>query len=104
MCCRVPLPGTLVRMPRAFGEFFVSQTLTVAQKGRPSPASERFECAEAVAKLPPAPWLARSATFGSSATTTPVGSFGGASAPGGSRKPADAAGAARRDAAQAIRT
>ena len=50
MCCRVPLPGTLVRMPSAFGEFLVSQTLTVAQNGRSSPAQHRFECAEAVVR------------------------------------------------------
>jgi hypothetical protein len=29
-----PLPGTLARMPSAFGEVAVSQMLTVAQKGR----------------------------------------------------------------------
>ena len=29
-----PLPGTLVRTPSAFGDFAVSQTFTVAQKGR----------------------------------------------------------------------
>src|SRR3954447_11329550 len=104
MCCRVPLPGTLVRMPSAFGEFLVSQTLTVAQNGLSSPASDRFECAEAVAKPPAAPWPAFTASLGFSATTTPEGSCGAASAPGGSRKPAEAVGAARRDAAQAIRT
>src|SRR5215212_6804284 len=103
MRCRVPLPGTLVRMPSAFGESFVSQTLTVAQNGWP-PASERFECADAATRSPAAPCPAATLSLGFSATTTPEGRSGLAPAPGGRRKLAAALGAAMRDAAQAIRT
>ena len=56
---REPLPGTLVRTPSAFGDFAVSQTFTVAQKGRwRFPASERFgfERAEAARQATRLPW------------------------------------------------
>src|ERR671924_1455206 len=102
----VPLPGTLVRTPSALGDFSVSQTLTVAQKGRlVLSTSERFVLDRAaLTTRSPAPWPATERSAGFSATTTPGGRFGGASAPGGSCGAAAAEDAARRDAAHAIRT
>src|SRR5215213_5502194 len=101
-----PLPGTLVRTPRAFGEPVVSQMFTVVQKGRsPSWMSARLVAARAeLSTGPPRRWLVAESTGGISATTRPGGSTGGESAPAGRRNLALAGPAARRDAAQASRT
>jgi hypothetical protein len=78
-----PLPGTLVRTPRAFGDFLVSQMFTVAQNGLSS-APSPSELARAMPATGAAPWPFSDATDGFSATTTPGGRTGALSAPGGS--------------------
>src|SRR5215210_2329000 len=101
-----PLPGTLVRTPRAFGERVVSQMFTVAQKGR-SPSwitARRVEARAELSTGPPLRWPLAESTGGISATTTPSGRTGGLSAPAGRLNLALAGPAAKRDAAQASRT
>src|SRR4051812_19087896 len=101
-----PLPGTLVRTPRAFGEPAVSQMFTVAQKGRSTPwiTARRVAARAELSTGPPVRWLRAEFTGGISATTTPSGRTGGLSAPAGRLNLALAAPAAKRDATQASRT